>query len=115
MFFVNVQEFAYVMAEVIYWNGDPDQLIKDQHSGLMDYLFGVDRTKSIDIDYLVDFQERLIDDVLWLEFTRYDPKGIAISDEDFCKHLLLSANFTQKKKKQMVGRFLHLKDTTRCV
>ena len=93
------------MAEVIHWHGDPENLIADKHSGLLDYFFGKERTKSIGKDFILQFQERLINDVLWLEFTRYDPKGIAISDEDFCNHLLLCANFTNKKKKQMVSRY----------
>merc|ERR1719150_1969893 len=47
---------------------------------------------------------KLMDDVLWLEFARYTKDGKTISEVDFCNHLLLCANITSKKKKQMIKR-----------
>ena len=73
-----------------------------QYSGLMNYLFGKERDKVITKETFLKLQEDLMDDVLWLEFSRYSKDEVTISDLDLCKHLLLSANLTQKQKRQMV-------------
>ncbi len=84
------------------YKGDPEDLINQKHSGLMNYLFGEDRRKVINRESFLQFQRDLMRDVFWLEFTRYSKDGKTITDKDFCNHLLLCANFTAKKKKHMV-------------
>ena len=106
MIFNCVQEFAYVMATVTNYKGDPQDLIKQKHSGLINYLFGKDRTNEITKEKFLQFQHDLMRDIFWLEFTRYSKDGKTISDKDFCNHILLCANFTSKKKKHMVRVFL---------
>ena len=91
------------MASVTNFKGDIPDLMKDEHSGLINYLFGKDRKKELTKETFLKLQQDLMDDVLWLEFSRYSKDGKTISDVDFCKHLLLCANITSKKRKQMVS------------
>ena len=93
------------MASVTSYRGDPEDLINQKYSGLMNYLFGKDRTKEITKEKFFKFQQDLMNDIFWLEFTRYSKDGKTMSDKDFCNHLLLCANFTSKKKKQMVRKY----------
>ena len=97
-----LQEFVHVMASVTNYKQNPDELMEDTHSGLVNYLFGKDRKKEINRKTMHELQQKLMDDVLWLEFTRYSKDGKTISEVDFCTHLLLCANITSKKKKKMV-------------
>ena len=90
------------MAKVINYKGDPDNLMHETHSGLINYVFGKDRKKEIDKAAFMKLQQELIEDVLWLEFTRYSKDNETISNADFSNHLLACANITSKKKKQMV-------------
>ena len=90
------------MASVTNYKQNPDELMEDTHSGLVNYLFGKDRKKEINRETMHELQQKLMDDVLWLEFTRYSKDGKTISEVDFCTHLLLCANITSKKKKKMV-------------
>ena len=92
------------MASITNYKGDVDDLMNDECSGLINYLFGRNRNKTIDKDGFMKLQEELTDDVLWLEFSRYCKNGKTISDLDLCKHLLLCANITSKHKRQMVSR-----------
>ena len=92
------------MASVTNYKGDPSDLMNAGHSGLLNYLFGKDRKKEINHEKFLKFQQDLMDDVLWLEFTRYCKDGKTISDQDFCNHLLLCANITDKKKRKMVSK-----------
>ena len=96
------QEFAHVMASVTNYKGNPNDLMEQTHSGLFNYLFGEDRKKEITREKLHELQQQLMDDVLWLEFTRYSKDYKTISEVDFCHHLLLCANITSKKKRKMV-------------
>ena len=98
-----MQEFVHVMASVTNYKGNPSDLMNDTKSGLLNYLFGEDRKKEIDREKMHQLQQDLMDDVLWLEFTRYSKDGKTISEVDFCHHLLLCANITSKKKKKMVS------------
>ena len=98
-----MQEFVHVMASVTNYKGDVADLMNQEHSGLINYLFGKDRKKEINKEKFMKLQQDLMDDVLWLEFARYTKDGKTISEVDFCNHLLLCANITTKKKKQMVS------------
>ena len=100
------------MAAVINYKGDPFDLL-ESHSGLINYLFGKTRKKQINKEQLLKFQEDLMNDILWLEFTRYSNNNHAITDLDFCNHILLCANITSKKKKQMVRYSLVIENTKR--
>ena len=93
------------MAAVTNYKGDPLDLLEDTHSGLINYLFGKNRKKEINKEKFVKFQQDVMNDVLWLEFTRYSKDGSPISDLDFCNHILMCANITSKKKRQMVSNF----------
>ena len=104
------QEFAFVMAAVINYKGDPFDLL-ESHSGLINYLFGKTRKKQINKYQLLKFQEDLMSDILWLEFARYSKDNHTITDLDFCNHILLCANITSKKKKQMVKYPLIMENT----
>ena len=90
------------MASVTNYKGHPEELLNAHYSGLLNYLFGTDRKNEINKEKMKEFQQQLMDDVLWLEFTRYSKDGETISEADFCSHLLLCADITSKKKKKMV-------------
>ena len=98
-----IQEFVHVMASVTNYHGNPSDLMNDPNSGLLNYLFGKDRKNKFNRERMHQLQQELMDDVLWLEFTRYSKDGKTISEVDFCNHLLLCANITSKKKKKMVS------------
>lgn len=101
---VEAKEFVHVMASVTNYKGNPSDLMNDPNSGLLNYLFGKDRKKEINREKMHELQQDLMDDVLWLEFTRYSKDGKTMSEVDFCHHLLLCANITSKKKKKMINR-----------
>ena len=107
-YFSCCQEYVSVMAAVTNTKGDPLELLEDSHSGLINYLFGKSRQKAIDKHKFLKFQQDLMNDVLWLEFTRYSKDNETISDLDFCNHILLCANLTSKKKKQMVIKLFEI-------
>ena len=107
-----MQEFVHVMATVTNYKGDPADLMNDEHSGLINYLFGKDRKKTINHKRFLKLQQDLMNDVLWVEFTRYCKDGETISNVEFCNHLLLCANITSKKKRQMVGVILSIQIRT---
>ena len=92
------------MASITNYKGDVDNLMKNEYSGLTNYLFGSNRNKVVSKESFMKLQEELMDDVLWLEFSRYCKNGKTISDVDLCNHLLLCANITSKHKRQMVSR-----------
>ena len=86
-----------------------------KYSGLMNYFFGEDRSKVVHRDDFLKVREEVIDDILWLEFTRYchtlpelenlpsqEFQNPIITDVEFCEHLLANANIPNKKKKAMV-------------
>ena len=99
--------------------------MKEPYSGLMNYFFGKDRSKVVNKDNFLKVREEVIDDILWLEFTRHchelpdEPLSIqnvyleyskfrnpVITDVEFCEHLLANVNIPGKKKKAMVIKTL---------
>lgn len=95
--------------------GSPAELLTCKYSGLMTYLFGKHRTKKFTKDAFLKFRGHVIDDILWLEFTRYckdlpdlpklpQQKFPIITDVEFCEHLLAHANLPPKKKAAMIKR-----------
>ena len=91
------------MASITHHKGDPYEMLEDTHSGLINYLFGKDRKKVLSQEKFLKFRQDLLDDILWLEFTRYSKDGRTMADEDFCDHLLLTATISTKKKKSMAS------------
>ena len=100
------QEYAHVMARVCGYAGKPEDLVHESASGLTAYLFGPNKMKQLRKEDFLKFQTDLINDLLWLEFSSYLSGNQTIldtiSDEDFCTHLLATANLTKKKKMAMV-------------
>ena len=90
------------MAAVTNYKGDPLDLLEG-HSGLINYVFGKTRNKQMNKAMFLKLQQDLMNDVLWLEFSRYSKDKNTMTDLDFCNHILLCANITSKKKKQMVN------------
>ena len=91
------------------------ELMTAKYSGLMNYFFGAHRTKKFTKEAFLKFRGQIIDDILWLEFTRYckdlaDMTSLApqkfpiITDVEFCEHLLAHANIPSKKKAAMIRR-----------
>ena len=72
----------------------------------MNYLFGAQKNKCITKATFLALRQQIIDDILWLEFSRYSKDGVIISDVAFCDHLLANAEIPSKKKAAMV-RKLH--------
>ena len=91
------------MASVTHYKGDPNDFLAEGFSGLINYLFGKDRKNVVTKDQFMKLRKDLLEDVFWLEFTRYSKDGKTMSDEDFCNHLFLTAKFSTKKKNNMVG------------
>ena len=73
------------MAKIANIKTDPEELLTSQKSGLVRYLFGDDLTGEINRDTFKKLQDKLIDDVLELEFTRYNKKNEKMTEEDFGK------------------------------
>lgn len=95
------------MAKVANYKGNPEDLLHDQKSGLINYLFGKARDRVITREDFIRFQRDLINDVLHLEFQRYKPvteRSQNISEMDFCNHLLYNASIPLKKKAKMLKR-----------
>ena len=96
--------------------GTPEELTMAKYSGLMNYLFGPHRRKKMTKDAFLKFRGQMIDDILYMEFTRYckslpDLPNLSfpqhnpiITDVEFCEHLLANANIPSKKKAQMIKR-----------
>ena len=92
--------------------GTREELLKSGYSGLMNHFFGKDRKKTIKKDAFIKFREKIIDEILWLEWTRYcktlpDLPNLPnqqklITDVEFCEHLLANTNIPTKKKEAMV-------------
>ena len=97
------------MAKVTNNKSDVRELMKETHSGLINYLFGKDKTREIMKENFLKLQQQLLNDVLWLEFTRYSKDGKTISDVDFCNHLLLCSNVTSKQKRRMVSNICFIR------
>ena len=95
--------------------GTPEELMNEPYTGLMNYFFGKDRTKIVSKESFLKVREDIIDDILWLEFTRYgheltdlpnigvyNVQSPIITDVEFCEHLLANVNIPTRNKKAMV-------------
>ena len=95
------------MAKVADFKGNPEELLQDNKSGLVNYIFGQERDRVLTKQDFMRLQSDLINDILFLEFRRYKPVdagGQSIAEVDFCHHLLYNAQIPSKKKKKMLKR-----------
>lgn len=76
-------------------------------SALLTFFFGPDGKKKLTVKEFLTFQQRLQNEVLRIEFDRYDPlyeeKG-KISEKDFGRILLTYAGYPDQKKSRMLKR-----------
>jgi len=103
---IHAREFGHVMAKVANYSGDPDQLLSASHSGLLNYLFGEDRSKVLYKEDLLAFHDKIIDELLLLEYQgaySHDKQG-NISEVEFCQHLLKNAPISPRRKERMIAR-----------
>ena len=96
------------MSHVIGYENGKDEIGREKEvSGLITYLFGQGKNKQIRKEDFLKFQRDLINDLLWLEFSDYLEENQSIfgtiTEEDFCRHLLSTANLTKKKKAALVS------------
>jgi len=106
------KEFAYVCTKMAHKAGgfgtytDIDQAeILGSNSGLLNYLFGKDRKKSLTREGFTKFQADLLDEIVQLEFRQYDPDCSGrISEKDFCCFLLKRTKVPPKQRAMMLKR-----------
>jgi len=119
---VEAKEYLHVMTKITQHTGGSaryddcgtsEELMKASYSGVMNYLFGKDRSKKMTKESFKNFRGQIIDDILWLEFSRYCkglpdlpnlPNTKIMTDVEFCEHLVANANIPSKKKKAMIKR-----------
>jgi len=122
---INPNEYLTVMTKITKHTGGlgrfddcgtPEELMRAKYSGLMSFLFGPHRRKKMTKDAFLKFRGQIIDDILWLQFTRYckslpDLPNLSfpqqlpiITDIEFCEHLLANTNISSKKKAAMIKR-----------
>merc|ERR1712106_1136673 len=109
---IEAKEFAYVSTKMAhktggfgsYTNLDQEEILVSS-SGLLNYLFGKDRTKSITREDIKKLQADLLEEIIELEFSEYDKDGSGrISEVDLCSFLLKNTKYTPKKKAAMLKR-----------
>ena len=90
------------------------------NSGLINYFFGTTREGILTVDKFLDFQRRLQNEILALEFRRKSAesstlradlreaaearKEVLISERDFAELLIAYAGFSSKKRAKMLKR-----------
>ena len=93
------------MAKIVSYRGDPEDLLKENMSGLLPAIFGPDLKKSLIKEDFLAIQEKLMDEMLYLEYCRYDYENKnSISEVDFSRNILYNANLPAKKKEKMIKR-----------
>ena len=107
-----LQEFAYVSTKMArkaggfgsYTNVDQEEILASS-SGLLNYLFGRDRSKSITRETFRQLQHDLLEEIIELEFSEYDKEGSGrISESDLCRFLLKNTKIPPKKKAAMLKK-----------
>lgn len=78
--------------------------LKSMNTALSTYFFGVDHSKKLTVDKFLDFQRQLQNEILLLEFNRYDPEDGRISERDFSEILIVYAKFSDARKRKMLSR-----------
>jgi len=109
---IEAKEFAYVSTKMAHKAGgfgsytqlDQEEVLAS-NSGLLNYLFGKDRSKSITKESFKQLQADLLEEMIELEFREYDrDKSGRISESDLCKFLLKNTKIPPKKKSAMLKR-----------
>jgi len=123
---INANEYLKVMTKITKHTGGlgrfddcgtPEELMREKYSGLMNFLFGPQRRKKMTKEAFLKFRGQVMDDILWLQFTRYckslpdlphikfpQAELTIITDVEFCEHLLANTNIPNKKKAQMIKK-----------
>jgi len=109
---INAKEFAYVSTKMSHKLGgfgtytDVDQnAILASNSGLLNYLFGKDRTKCLSRVGFKKLQEDLLEEIIQLEFNEYDTENSGtISEGAFCRFLLNKTKIPPSQKSKMLKR-----------
>ncbi|XP_006820556.2 calcium uptake protein 1 homolog, mitochondrial-like [Saccoglossus kowalevskii] len=74
------------------------------NSALTTYFFGENMDQKLTINKFIEFQTRLQEEILKLEFNRFDPEDGKITEGEFSDSLLAYAALTEKKKTRMIKR-----------
>lgn len=77
---------------------------KGINSGLIAFFFGENREGILTVDKFLEFQRRLQNEILALEFKRKSGSDDFISERDFAELLIAYAGFAPKKKAKMLKR-----------
>ncbi len=91
-------------------HGNTGSTFKGINSGLINYFFGQDKSGILTVDKFLEFQRRLQNEILALEFKRKceasgaSLDGDRISEKDFAELLIAYAGFPGKKKAKMLKR-----------
>ena len=95
-------------------HGNTGSTLKGLNSGLITYFFGQNRKGILTVDDFLDFQRKLQNEILRLEFDRkressseetFSTEGeTSISEKDFGDLLIAYAGFPAKKKARMLKR-----------
>ena len=92
------------MTKIANVKADPDNILKMRCSGLVKYLFGDDLKGKVSKQDFENIQKEVIDNILRLEYKSYCPSGNKLTEVEFCRQLLYSSNFTEKKKERLLKR-----------
>ena len=90
------------MTKIANVKADPDNILKMRCSGLVKYLFGDDLKGEVSKKDFENIQKEVIDNILRLEYKSYCPSGNKLTEVEFCRQLLYSSNFTEKKKERLL-------------
>jgi Ca2+-binding EF-hand superfamily protein len=109
---VEAKEFAYVSTKMAHKSGgfgsytDIDQEeVLNSSSGLLNYLFGKDRSQTLTKEKFRKLQKDLLEEIIHLEFSEYDKDNTGrISEADFVKFLLKNGKLPPKKKAQLTKK-----------
>ncbi|XP_068707116.1 calcium uptake protein 1, mitochondrial-like [Montipora foliosa] len=74
------------------------------NSGLKEYFFGKNMEKRLTTKGFMDFQRRLQQEVMFLEFNSYDPVDGRIREWEFADMLLTYSSFHEKKKQKILRK-----------
>jgi len=109
---LNIKEFAFVSRKMAdkaggfgnYTQTDQEEIIASS-SGLLNYCFGKDRKKTLTREEFSKLQSDLLDEIIQLEFSEYDPTNSGrISERDLCHFLLKNSKIPPKKQHAMLKR-----------
>ena len=106
------QEFAYITSKMSHklggfgtYSTEDQAAILASNSGLLNYLFGKERSKFLSRDKFRKLQKDLLEEIIELEFNEYDNENSdTISEGDFCRFLLNKTKIRPSQKAKMLKR-----------